>query len=263
MSSDRELRRTFDEAAASYHEARPAYPEELFDDLMGLLPSAPQILEIGPATGQATEPLLDRGAQVRAVEIGPKLAVALARRLAGRLESGALEVVVADYEQLEPERARFDAIVCATAYHWISPAEQLSRPPRWLTDSGRLMVIDTIQVESEVDGGFFHDSSDIYLRHGQAGARTLPSPEEAEPTIHAMMNADPRCVDATLTRYRWDQVYDADGYRALLNTYSGMLAMPPADRAALTDDLIDFVIERGGQVVRPLVITLATCRFDT
>ena len=50
------LRKIFDEAALLYDEARPGYPDELFDDVVSLSGIAPEgrILEIGCGTGRAT-----------------------------------------------------------------------------------------------------------------------------------------------------------------------------------------------------------------
>ena len=52
------LRKIFDEAAPLYDEARPGYPDELFDDVVSLsgIPFEGRILEIGCGTGQATVP---------------------------------------------------------------------------------------------------------------------------------------------------------------------------------------------------------------
>ncbi len=57
------LRATFDRAALLYDEARPGYPEALFDDVVSLsrLPPGGRILEIGCGTGQATLPFACRG----------------------------------------------------------------------------------------------------------------------------------------------------------------------------------------------------------
>jgi SAM-dependent methyltransferase len=84
-SNDHERQRRrlrFDEAADTYARLRPGYPDRLFDDLWDLADlRAPQVLEIGCGTGQATLSLLLRGASVFAVELGPSLAnLARARR---------------------------------------------------------------------------------------------------------------------------------------------------------------------------------------
>ena len=69
-------RTLFDQAAGEYHEARPKYPERLFDDLLtaAAVEGPPRVLEIGAGTGQATLPLLERGCAVVAIELGPRLA---------------------------------------------------------------------------------------------------------------------------------------------------------------------------------------------
>jgi cyclopropane fatty-acyl-phospholipid synthase-like methyltransferase len=55
--AERDRRRmTFDAAAGLYHEARPDYPEALYDALVSLAGLRPgdRLLEIGCATGKAT-----------------------------------------------------------------------------------------------------------------------------------------------------------------------------------------------------------------
>ena len=50
------LRQTFEEVPELYDRARPAYPTELFDDLvsLGRIPDGGRILELGCGTGKAT-----------------------------------------------------------------------------------------------------------------------------------------------------------------------------------------------------------------
>ena len=70
-AADRELlRQTFDTVAALYHEARPSYPDGLYDELITLARLAPDedaLLEIGCGPGQATIPLARRGFAITAV----------------------------------------------------------------------------------------------------------------------------------------------------------------------------------------------------
>ena len=255
------LRHTFDAAADIYQEARPGYPDALFDRLASLLPVKPAILEIGPGTGQATGPLLDLGATVRAVEIGPALATRLAERLASAVESNQLRIEVGDVEALEPEPASVDAVVCATAYHWISADQQLQLPQRWLRPNGRLAIIDTMQVASDIDGGYYDAAQPIYERYGQGKPGAAPLPDVVTSPMFDRMMASDECANVTLDRYRWDQIYSPDSYRQLLMTFSGTLSMQLPERAAMLDELIDLVRSMGGSVTRPLVMTLATCQF--
>jgi SAM-dependent methyltransferase len=63
MEERNRLRATFDRVAPLYDEARPTYPEELFDDVVSLsgIPPGGRILEIGCGTGQATVLFARRG----------------------------------------------------------------------------------------------------------------------------------------------------------------------------------------------------------
>src|SRR5438132_12961717 len=97
MTRATDPRLSFDAAAAIYDEIRPRYPAAMFDDLFRLLLPGPVVLEVGPGTGQATRDLLDRGAVVHAVEIGP----AMAAKLHANLPSDNLRVSVAYFERLD------------------------------------------------------------------------------------------------------------------------------------------------------------------
>ena len=127
---DRRL--SFNEVPEIYDEIRPSYPAALYESLFEMLPSSPVIVEVGPGTGQATKDLLDRGAWVHAVEIGP----ATAAKLRSNLPTDRLSVTVGDFERVAIAPATFDAVFSATAYHWISPQAQTDRPAAVLRAGG-------------------------------------------------------------------------------------------------------------------------------
>jgi SAM-dependent methyltransferase len=125
----------FNNDPATYDTARPGYPDELYQllaDRCGLAPGV-RILEIGPGTGQASGPLLAKGAHVVAVEPGEQLAAVLSQRF----PTDRLEVVVADFEQAKLV-GRFDLVVAATSFHWVDlpvampKLAKLVRPGGWL-----------------------------------------------------------------------------------------------------------------------------------
>lgn len=260
LAGDRRL--TFDRSASIYHDARPAYPDRLFDRLFELLPPAPSIVEVGPGSGHGTAPLLDRGATVRAIEIGPALANELHGRLGRFVDAGQLDIVVGDFETIEPTTPPADAVVSATAYHWIARDQQLTLPRRWLSPAGRLAIIDTMQVSSPADGGYFDAAQAIYERYGQASGNPKLGRDTVVPPMYERMVTSDLCVEVTLDRCSWDQTYSAAAYRNLLNTYSGTLAMAEPEQSQMVDELVALVDDMGGELVRPLVITLATCTFD-
>lgn len=104
----------FDGVAQSYAEARPAYPAELWRDVLatGLATPGRRALDIGAGTGEATGELLAHGMDVVAVEPGPRLAELLAERHPRAV------VIRSRAEELRLEAASFDLVVAATSIHW-------------------------------------------------------------------------------------------------------------------------------------------------
>ena len=254
-----ELRRGFDNVPELYDRVRPAYPPELFDTLFSLLPPEPEIVEVGPGTGKATSDLLERGARVTGVELGDGLATFLERKLGGNER---LRVVRATFEEADLTPGAFDAVVAFTAYHWVQPPARLDKPARILRRSAILAVVDTNQVVSGVDGGYFESVQPIYRRYDRDSPELKQSSEEdPRPSIVDELGSSPLYEDVRLHKYRWDQRYSRAEYGDLLRSYSGSQAMPEGEREAMIGELCE-VIDRdhGGWLTRPLVVTLTVAR---
>jgi trans-aconitate methyltransferase len=184
-----DVRLSFNEVADIYDRARPSYPPDLFDALFQMLPPKPEILEVGPGTGQATKELLRRLATVHAIEIGP----AMAAKLRSKHPSDRLRVTVGDFETIDIPPGAADAMFSATAYHWISTEAQTNRPAAILRPQGVVAIADLIQVDSPDDAGFFAAAQPIYERYGQ-GHTGSPAPSRAkvDPEIRLVLKADRR-----------------------------------------------------------------------
>jgi SAM-dependent methyltransferase len=249
-------RLSFNEAPEIYDEIRPSYPAGLFEMLFTMLPAHPQVVEVGPGTGQATKDLLARGAFVHAVEIGP----ATAARLRSNFPDARLEITVGDFERVSLPVARFDAVFSATAYHWITLEAQTERPAQMLRPGGVVAIVDLIQVTSSVDGGFFEAANPIYEQHGQ-GHHGPPAParDDALPAVRGRLAEDRRFEQVAVRRWDWDQTYTAAGYRKLMLSYSATQMMAEPDRLGLLNDIERFINDEfRGTVTRPLVVTLTT-----
>jgi len=252
-------RESFDRVPDIYHRIRPGYPAALFDDLFALLPARPQILEVGPGPGQATRDLLRHGASVHGIEIGP----AMAEKLRNVLPTRDLVVTVGDFEEVPFQTRAYDCVFSASAYHWIEPAAQLDRPATLLKPTGRIAIVDVVQVDSPNDRGFFAAAQPIYERYGEGHAGP-PSPrrDAVDPPIRVALSNDRRFADVRVRRFDWDQTYTAAQYRQLMLSYSPTQLMQPEARQGLLDDMEAFVKERfDDRVTRPLVVALTTASF--
>lgn len=256
MGSSDDVRFSFGNAVETYHEIRPSYPAALFDDLFVLLPPEPEIVEVGPGTGQATKDLLERGASVHAIEIGP----AMAAKLRSNLTTDRLRVSVGDFEEADISAASVDAVFAATAYHWIAPDAQTNRPAHILHVGGVIAIVDLIQVDSPSDRGFFAAAQPIYERYGEGHAGPpAPLRKGVDPSMRLMLQADNRFEQVRTRRHDWDQTYSAGDYRRLMLSYSGTQMMSEGAQTGLLDDIESFINNSfGGQITRPLVVTLTT-----
>ena len=70
-----EFRKIFDTIPEEFDKYRPRYSKELFDNLIDYakIGKGKSVLELGPGTGQATEPILNTGCDYHAIELGEHL----------------------------------------------------------------------------------------------------------------------------------------------------------------------------------------------
>ncbi len=255
MADGDELRRTFDRVAELYHAIRPCYPSALFDALVreARLPPQANVVEIGPGTGQATEPLARRGYDITAIELGGGLAE-VARRELRRYPN--VRVITGAFEDVGLPDHTFDLVMAATALHWIAPAARFAKPHRLLKPSGRLAIIHTYHVSDERGDLFFHTSQAIYDKYyprGDQAAPTLPAPNDVQAAA-----LDPALFRlAAFERFAMEVEYTADEHARLLNTYSPTLALPEDQRRGFLADIAT-LIERefGGKLVMRYVMSL-------
>lgn len=223
-----ELKRSFDSAAALYETARPTYPDALFDDvaeLAGLRPGD-RLLEIGCATGKATRPMLDRGFRVVCVELGAALAERARLNLAGL----PVEIDVAPFEHWRGRPHSFDLVYAATAWHWLDPEVAYRKAHRLLRRGGHLAFWSAAHGFPAGFDSFFTEIQDVYDAIGEhwEGAWPPPQPEEV-PDSSAEIESSGFFDGIEVRRYLWETTYSAEQYIALLNTFSGHIAME-ADR---------------------------------
>jgi SAM-dependent methyltransferase len=255
-----ELRATFDHVADIYDRVRPQYPAALFDELFSRLPVRPDVVEVGPGTGQATGWLLDLGARVTAVELGARLASRLRHNFLSRDD---LEIIVSSFEAVDLPSHSYDAVVSATAFHWVAAPENLEKPYKLLRPGGWLALIDTVQVAAPADQGFFERVQPIYDRYDEEskGFAPAPEPDQATNPLLPELESSPLYTETSLFRYRWDQTYGTSDYEDLLRSYSTSQAMAEGDREAFIAEISQCIDrEFDGRVTRPLVITLTLAR---
>jgi len=239
VSADRERERlaaTFDRAAELYQRARPEYPDELYDRLVGVtgLAAGARVLEVGCATGKATRPLAQRGFRITCLEPGRALAEAARANLAGF----DVEVVEARFEDWTPPGEPFALVFAATAWHWVDPAVRCRRAADALEPGGYLALWGAGHVIPYDGDPFFEELQEVYdeIDESLPPGAPLPRPQELDDDREEI-EASGRFEVIDITQYDWETVYDADGYIDLLNTFSGHIAMEEWQRDRLCGEI--------------------------
>jgi SAM-dependent methyltransferase len=245
MTHDRRLRATFDRVAPLYQSARPDYPDELFADLLamtGVRPPA-HLLEVGCGPGKATLPLARRGFRITAIELGGALAAEARHRLGGFRD---VSVITSPFEEWEPPGDPFDLVYAATAWRWVDPDVKYAKAASLLSPGGHLAVWDAGHAFPEGFDPFFSEIQKVYDEIGESRGSPWPPPrpeDQPDPTAADLESSGHFGVVGT-RRYVWARRYTAAGYIALLDTFSGHIAMEPAKREHLYQAIHDRLAAR-------------------
>jgi SAM-dependent methyltransferase len=178
---------SFDAVAHSYALYRPAPPRDVVDAVIALanLHNGSRVLEIGCGTGQVSVPLAEHGVDLVAVELGRHLA-ALARHNLERFPNARVEV--AAFEEWPFPTQTFDAVVAASAFHWLDPNVRLSKTAEALHLGGFLTILHMHHVRGGTVG-FFADTQRYYTQWGMSDDPTFqpPAPDDT-PTMNPELN---------------------------------------------------------------------------
>ncbi|MDR8407392.1 class I SAM-dependent methyltransferase [Nonomuraea sp. 3-1Str] len=239
MSRDLRLRATFDQAAAFYQDARPDYPGELYSDLLaatGVTPAA-HLLEVGCGPGKATLPLARMGFRITGVELGGALAAEARHRLAG---FAGVSVITSSFEDWQPPAGvRFDLLYAATAWKWVDPEVKYAKAAALLARGGHLAVWNADHAFPAGFDPFFAEIQEVYeeIGEGHGDPWPPPLPEDQPDPMATEFEASGHFTVVGTRLYVWALRYTAGEYIALLDTFSGHIAMERAKREHLYQEI--------------------------
>ncbi len=235
------LRETFDAVADRYDRVRPSYEPAIFDDLASLANLGPgaRVLEIGCGTGQATIALATRGYKVVAVELGARLATIARRNLTSYPD---VNVTVAAFEEWPLPAERFDAVVSATAFHWLDPTTRVSKAAAALKPGGSLAVIDARRRPIADEGVLsqFQHCHETWTSDPPPPFR--PHDPSERPQIQAEIEASGLFGSVDVRQYEFTHEYSTAEHHELMLTFSSVLGLDAERRAGLVA-CIDHVVD--------------------
>ena len=264
-----EFEKTFDNAALDYDASRPAYPEELYADILRYkaVGSDSRILEIGMGTGKAAAPFLAAGCIFTGIEPGGNLA-ALASERFGKFDNfSCLNLTLQDYDCPEDS---YDLIYAATAFHWIPEEYGYKRVFELLKsggafarfayhagpDRGRETLAEQIQA---LYAKYMPPKNRDRLPSETGSEEKVPCRETKPAGKHRefseqdaeALSVIPLKYGFVQTRYSLYHVtkdFTADEYMALLRTYPDHMALDEHCRKKLFEGIHSAILQNGGTI---------------
>ena len=225
----------FERSPERYLRARPAYPDQLWTLLaeLGVARGGARVLDLGAGTGQATGPLLQRGARVDAVEPGPGLAALL------REQCPAARVQVARAEDAAYPTHAYDGVVAATALHWMELDVVLPRVRDSLRADGWFVPFWHVFLDPDAEPTPFRE--ELHAMFGSTPT-TSGTPLDEQHWSDSLTRDDLFRL-ASVHRWRWTLQMSSEQLHDLVSTFNGWTEENVATATAAVDRLGGTVTE--------------------
>ena len=239
--TENELKLIFDTVPDAFDRHRTRYCPELFASLLeqGKVTAQSSVLELGPGTGQATEPLLDTGCDYTGIELGTNFAGALDRKYGKRSD---FHLIRGDFVTHDFGGKRFDLVYSATTIQWIPEATAFGKTFALLKPGGMLAMFLTRRDYRTPNPALYAKIQQVYDRYFR--------PER--PYTHGSFGYE----NALQYGYEnWQKrefhtvmVYTAEEYVAFCGTHCDHLATPEPYRSKLYAGLRQAVLDAGNRI---------------
>ena len=237
-----EFRKVFDTIPEQFDTYRPRYSTKLFADLIAYAEIEPgkSVLELGPGTGQATEPILHTGCDYHAIELGEHLADMM-RRKYGKYPN--FHLVNDDFITYDFGGQRFDMIYSAATIQWIPEEIAFSKTFELLKPGGTLAMM-------LIRGDYKTPNEDLYNQIQKVYSAYFKPETEYKHGAFPYSNA-PNYGYADFEKREYDgkRELTADEYVAFSGTHCDHIVIPEPYKSKLFSGLREAVLEAGNKIV--------------
>lgn len=159
-----DFRKVFDKIPEDFERGRTRYCAEAFKDIIDFsqLGRDKAVLEIGPGTGQATEPILKSGCDYLAIELGKHLADYTKKKFADYKN---FNIVNGDFETFDFQERKFDLVYSAATIQWIPEKIAFPKINQILKAGGTLAMMFTRSDEKTANEALHNRIEDVYKKY--------------------------------------------------------------------------------------------------
>ncbi|MBW4646265.1 MAG: class I SAM-dependent methyltransferase [Goleter apudmare HA4340-LM2] len=219
-------------AAAAYNQFRPHYPQNLIHQVVEItqLSSASKILEVGCGPATATISFAELGCRMMCLE--PNLSfVRLAQQNCHSYAN--VEIQNTSFEEWMPDVEKFDAVLAASSFHWISPEVGYPKAANALKESGYLILLWNKELQPCYE--VYQSLSEVYQIYAPHLDR-YEDQETQEDILRKLGNFvidSGRFQDLISGQITSELTYSSGEYLQLLHTYSPYLKLESHTKESL------------------------------
>ncbi|MGI5895283.1 MAG: class I SAM-dependent methyltransferase [Candidatus Merdivicinus sp.] len=237
-----EFRKVFDTIPEQFDKYRPRYCAELFADLIAYAEITPEkdVLELGPGTGQATDPILNTGCNYHAIELGSHLYEVMNRKYSHYPN---FHIVNDDFIPHDFGCQKFDMIYSAATIQWIPEEIAFSKTFDLLKPGGTLAMMMTKADYKTPNEELFHKIQQVYTAYFK------PETEYKHGSFSYTNALHYGYVDFEKREYHGKREMNADEYVAFCGTHCDHIVIPEPYRSKFFDGLRKTVFHAGNEIV--------------
>ncbi len=239
---DTEFRLIFDTIPEEFDKYRPRYSQALFDFLIGYAGVGPgvQVLELGPGTGQATDPILRTGCDYHAIELGAHLYAKMQEKY-GAFPN--FSIVNDDFITHDFGEERFDLIYSAATIQWIPEEIAFSKTFELLRPGGTLAMMLTVGDYKTPNEALYTEIQKVY------DAYFKPEIPYTHGKFHYNNAPAYGFTDFERREFCGTREMSTEEYLAFCGTHCDHIVIPEPYRSRFFEGLRKAVTEGGGKVV--------------
>ena len=229
-SSCMEFRKIFDTIPEQFDRFRPRYSRELFDCMIHYADIGPRksVLEIGPGTGQATDPILAAGCDYHAIELGEHLCAKMREN--------------DDFITHDFESQRFDLVYSAATIQWIPEEIAFTKTFELLKPGGILAMMLTRSDYKTPDAELYGKIQKLYDKYYKP---EIPYTHGGFKYENAQNYG---FTDFQEHDFYGKRVMSTDEYVSFCGTHCDHIVIPEPYKTAFFEGLRKAVAENGGKI---------------
>ena len=226
----------YSSAANAYNQARPRYPEKIINRVVELTKITRNgiILELGCGPGNATLSFAKQGFTMICVELNQDFCQ-LAKHNCSSYEN--VKIINSSFEEWKLESGKFDAVLAANSFHWLSPEIAYTKAAQALHKNGWLIQLWNMNTEPDYE--VYQLLQPVYQNYAPHLDRYegKETQKDIQKSLGEMIINSGKFIDLLSEHLACELTYSVDDYLTLLSTFSPYLKLEEHTRKSLFSQL--------------------------